>query len=123
MIDFDALEKEMAELNEKKKAWDKAFGRAYEIWGILAKHEDEYYKWKRKKQNGKKTKLIGEKGVYPCPKCGANDWTPQLWIDGEPNDKCNVCGYEFTRKDIPSFNKLPNSLLHHSEKPKGETTL
>ena len=55
-IDFDALEKEMAELNEKKKAWDKAFDRVWEIWGIVAKHEDEYYEWTRKKLNGEKPK-------------------------------------------------------------------
>jgi hypothetical protein len=49
MIDFDALEKEMAELNEVKKAWDKAFDRAWEIWGIVSKNQDEYYKWQKKK--------------------------------------------------------------------------
>ncbi|MDD5240023.1 MAG: hypothetical protein PHH61_06210 [Candidatus Nanoarchaeia archaeon] len=50
MIDFDALEKEMAELNETKKAWDKAWDRVWEIWGIVAKHEAEYYEWKRKRE-------------------------------------------------------------------------
>jgi hypothetical protein len=49
MVDFDALEKEMAELNEKKKAWDKAWERVYEIWGIVATHEDEYLEWKKEK--------------------------------------------------------------------------
>lgn len=50
-IDFDALEKEMIELNEIKQAWDKAFNRVWEIWGIVAKHEDEYYDWKKKKDS------------------------------------------------------------------------
>jgi len=40
------------------------------------------------------------RGIYPCPKCGENDWTPQLWTE-EPSDLCNNCGYEFTSKDIP----------------------
>lgn len=49
MVDFDALEKEMKEINKKKKAWDKAFDRACEIWRIVSKHENEFYEWKRKK--------------------------------------------------------------------------
>jgi len=42
------------------------------------------------------------KDKYPCPVCGSNSWTPVLWVDGPPYDKCNGCGYEFTSKDIPS---------------------
>lgn len=57
-IDFDALEKEMIELNEIKQAWDKAFNRVWEIWGIVAKHEDEYYDWKKKKDSLNKSKTI-----------------------------------------------------------------
>jgi len=41
------------------------------------------------------------RGVHPCPRCGANDWTPILWVDGPPYDECNKCGYKFTSKDIP----------------------
>lgn len=41
------------------------------------------------------------KGIYPCPRCGKNDWTPVLWVDGPPYDKCNECGYKFTSKDVP----------------------
>ena len=42
------------------------------------------------------------KGVYPCPWCGENDWTPHLEVDGPPYDECNNCGYIFTSKDIPT---------------------
>ena len=41
------------------------------------------------------------KGIYPCPKCGKNDWTPVTWVDGPPYDECNGCGHHFTSKDIP----------------------
>ena len=41
------------------------------------------------------------KGMYPCPKCGKNDWTPVTWVDGPPYDECNGCGYHFTSNDIP----------------------
>jgi hypothetical protein len=47
--DWDALEKEMAECNEKKKAWDKAWDRVYEIWGICSKHEKEFWIWHNNK--------------------------------------------------------------------------
>ena len=53
MIDFDALEKEMAELNEKKKVWDKAWDRIWEIWSIVTKHENEYCEWRKSKQTTK----------------------------------------------------------------------
>lgn len=49
IIDWDALEKEMAECNEKKKAWDKAWDRVYEIWGICSKNEKEFWEWHNKK--------------------------------------------------------------------------
>lgn len=41
------------------------------------------------------------KGKHPCPKCGFNDWTPVLDVDGPPYDLCNECGYKFTSKDVP----------------------
>jgi Zn ribbon nucleic-acid-binding protein len=41
------------------------------------------------------------KGKYPCPKCGENDWEPNLWVEGEPYDECKNCGYKFTSKDVP----------------------
>uniref|UniRef100_A0A6M3M2Z8 Uncharacterized protein n=2 Tax=viral metagenome TaxID=1070528 RepID=A0A6M3M2Z8_9ZZZZ len=49
-------------------------------------------------------------GIYPCPKCGANDWTPVLWVDGPPYDKCNKCGYEFTSYDVPQTPKEKENL-------------
>lgn len=48
-IDWDALEKEMAELNEKKKAWDQAWPRVCEIWGICSKNQKEFWEWHKKK--------------------------------------------------------------------------
>lgn len=58
MIDFDALEKEMAELNEIKKAWDKAWDRVWEIWGVVSANQKEYEEWKSKKKTvaGEQTK-------------------------------------------------------------------
>jgi hypothetical protein len=55
-IDWDALEKEMAECNEKKKAWDKAWDRVYEIWGICSKNEKEFWIWHNKKYPSNKPK-------------------------------------------------------------------
>lgn len=53
-VDFDALEKEIAELNEIKKAWDKACDRVIEILDIVSKNEEQYQKWKHKKHSGEK---------------------------------------------------------------------
>ena len=49
--------------------------------------------------------LKGELGKYKCPMCGANDWEPVLWVEGEPYDECKKCGYHFTSKDIPKLIK------------------
>ncbi|MFA5307615.1 MAG: hypothetical protein WC365_09260 [Candidatus Babeliales bacterium] len=61
--DWDALEKEMAECNEKKKAWDNAWDRVWEIWKICAKHEKEFWEWHNKKYPKAELKEIN-KGVY-----------------------------------------------------------
>lgn len=49
-VNFDSLEKEVAEINEIKKAWDKAFDRLLEIFKIISEHEKEYYEWKNQKE-------------------------------------------------------------------------
>lgn len=48
-VNFDALEKEVAEINQMKKRWDKASDRLFEIFKIVADHEKEYCEWKKKK--------------------------------------------------------------------------
>lgn len=44
---WNALEKEVEEINKKKKEWDKAFDRLWEIWGICAKNEQSFWAWRK----------------------------------------------------------------------------
>jgi len=50
-LNFAALDKEFTELDKKRRFHqqkaDKAFDRMWEIWGIVAKHQKEFYEWKR----------------------------------------------------------------------------
>ena len=62
-IDWDALEKEMYEINEKKKAWDKAWNRCYEIWGICSKNEISFWKWHTNKYPKKISPVPNKSGA------------------------------------------------------------
>ena len=73
----------------------------------LDKKQKRDLKHSKQAEKTKKSGILkGELGKYKCPMCGANDWNPILWVEGEPFDECNMCGYHFTSKDIPTVGRV-----------------